>query len=282
VRLQTHCNLHGLGFNHLYYPPFVCPQFANSIFEKQLLEKRGTAPLTPGPVNLTYARVLVVDDNQTNRMVLTKNVESLGSRVDAVSSGAKGIESLRNAQRAGDPYHIVLLDMQMPGMDGEQTARAIKSDPAMKDVKILVLTSMGQRGDAVRLEALGCSGYLLKPVKQQMLFDAIVAVLARKEEPPKIITRHILAEQRKNDLRILLAEDNPINQKLAVILLQKAGYSVDAVETGVQALERVQAVHYSAILMDVQMPDMDGFEATRQIRIWEQSTGRHIPIIAQI
>jgi CheY-like chemotaxis protein/HPt (histidine-containing phosphotransfer) domain-containing protein len=165
-------------------------------------------------------------------------------------------------------------------MDGEQTARAIKSDPSMKDVKILVLTSMGQRGDAVRLEALGCSGYLLKPVKQQMLFDAVVAVLARKEEPPGIITRHVLAEQRKNDLRILLAEDNPINQKLAVILLQKAGYSVDAVETGVQALERVKADHYSVVLMDVQMPDMDGFEATRQIRAWEQTTSQHIPIIA--
>jgi PAS domain S-box-containing protein len=249
-------------------------------FEKQPLEKRGTAPLTLGPVNLTYARILVVDDNQTNRMVLTKNVEALGSRVDSVSSGAKAIESLRNAHRSGDPYHVVLLDMQMPGMDGEQTARAIKSDPSVRDVKILILTSMGQRGDAVRLEALGCSGYLLKPVKQQMLFDAVVAVLGSKEKPPSIITRHMLAEQRKNDHRILLAEDNPINQKLAVVLLQKAGYSVDAVETGIQALQRVKADHYSAILMDVQMPDMDGLEATRQIRLWEQDTGLHIPIIA--
>src|SRR6185295_2815061 len=136
-------------------------------FEKQSPEKRrGTAPLTLGPVNLTQARLLIVDDNQTNRMVLTKNVEALGSRVDAVSSGAKAIESLRNAQRAADPYHVVLLDMQMPGMDGEQVARDVKGNPAVKEVKILVLTSMGQRGDAIRLEALGCSGYLLKPVKQ--------------------------------------------------------------------------------------------------------------------
>ncbi|MBI5352591.1 MAG: PAS domain S-box protein [Chloroflexi bacterium] len=249
-------------------------------FEKQPLEKRGTAPLTAGPANLTHARILVVDDNQTNRMVLTKNVEGLGSRVDAVSSGAKGLESLRNAHRSGDPYHVVLLDMQMPGMDGEQTARAIKSDPSVKDAKILILTSMGQRGDAVRLEALGCSGYLLKPVKQQMLFDAIIAVLGRKEDTPALITRHVLSEKRKDKLRILLAEDNPINQKLAIVLLQKSGHSVDAVETGVQALERVKANHYSAVLMDVQMPDMDGFEATRQIRIWEQTNGRHIPIIA--
>jgi two-component system sensor histidine kinase/response regulator len=251
-------------------------------FEKQPPEKRGdTGPLTLGPVNLTEARVLIIDDNQTNRMVLTKNVEALGSRVDAVSSGAKGIESLRNAHRAGDPYHVVLLDMQMPGMDGEQVARAIKSDPAVRDVKILVLTSMGHRGDAVRLEALGCSGYLLKPVKQQLLFDAVVTVLGQKEDrSPGLVTRHLLAEQRKLGLRLLLAEDNPINQKLAIILLQKAGFSVDAVETGIQALEKVQANRYSAVLMDVQMPEMDGFEATRHIRALEQKSGEHIPIIA--
>lgn len=251
-------------------------------FEKLPAEKHGdTAPLTFGPVNLTQARILVIDDNQTNRMVLTKNVESLGSRVEAVASGAKGLETLRNAHRSGDPFHIVLLDMQMPGMDGEQTARAIKSDPSVKDVKILVLTSMGQRGDAVRLEALGCSGYLLKPVKQQMLFDAVVAVLGRKEDTStRLVTRHSLSENRKLNLRLLLAEDNPINQKLALVLLQKAGYSIDAVETGLQALEKVKVNPYNAVLMDVQMPDMDGLEATRQIRAWEESNGQHIPIIA--
>ena len=235
-----------------------------------------------GPVNLTQARVLVIDDNQTNRTILIKNVETLGSRVDAVASGAKAIETLRNAHRSSDPYHVVLLDMQMPGMDGEQTARAIKNDPALKDIKILILTSMGQRGDAVRLKTLGCSGYLLKPVKQQMLFDAIIAALdsEQTQESPSLITRHTLSEQRKLGLRILLAEDNPINQKLAVILLQKAGYSVDAVDNGAQALEKAQVNPYSVVLMDVQMPEMDGFEATHHIREWEQQTGQHIPIIA--
>jgi PAS domain S-box-containing protein len=252
-------------------------------FEKLPPEKRGaTGPLTPmGPVNLTQARILIIDDNQTNRMVLTKNVEALGSRVDAVASGAKGIETLRNAHRANDPYHVVLLDMQMPGMDGEQVARAIKSDPAVRDVKILVLTSMGHRGDGPRLEALGCSGYLLKPVKQQLLFDAVVAVLEQKDDRSAgLITRHMLSENRKLGLRILLAEDNEINQKLAVILMQKAGYSVDAVETGTQAFEKVQNNSYSAVLMDVQMPEMDGFEATRRIREWEKKDGGHVPIIA--
>jgi len=250
-------------------------------FEKQPTVKRGTAPLTLGPVNLTQARILIIDDNQTNRLILTKNVEALGSRADAVPSGAKGLEGLRNAHRAGDPYHVVLLDMQMPGMDGEQTARAIKSDPSVKEVKIIILTSMGHRGDAVRMESLGCSSYLLKPVKQQLLCDAIIAVLGSEEdESSGLITRHVLSEQRKFNLRLLLAEDNPINQKLAVIVLQKAGYSVDTVDTGSEAVARAKSNPYNAILMDVQMPDMDGLEATQQIREWEQARGTHIPIIA--
>jgi len=250
-------------------------------FAKQPREKPSTAPLTPGPANLTKARVLIVDDNQTNRMILTRNVGALGCRSEAVVSGAKALESLRNAQRAGDPYHVILLDMQMPGMDGEQTARAIKSDPAVKDVKIIILTSMGLRGDAARLESLGCSAYLLKPVKQQMLFDAVVAVLSHeKERQPSLITRHTLNEQRQPGQRVLLAEDNAINQKLAVVLLQKAGYSVDAVETGAQALEKVQSNHYNAVLMDIQMPEMDGIEATQRIRKWEKGKAQHIPIIA--
>jgi PAS domain S-box-containing protein len=251
-------------------------------FEKQPREKQGTAPLSPlGPVNLSAARILVIDDNQTNRLVLTKNVEAMGCRVDAVASGAKGLESLRNAHRSGDPHHVVLLDMQMPGMDGEQTARAIKSDPAVKDVKIIILTSMGHRGDAARMEALGCAGYLLKPVKQQLLFEATLAVLGReKEEAPALITRHILSEQKKFGARLLLAEDNPINQKLAVTVLQKAGYSVDTVDNGADAVEKAMANTYAAILMDVQMPGTDGFEATQQIREWEKDRNHRIPIIA--
>ena len=250
-------------------------------FEKQPLEKRGAAPLSIAPVDIRATRVLCVDDNLTNRQVLTYMVEGFGCRIDAVATGAKALEALRNAHRADDPYYVVLLDMQMPGMDGEQTARAIKSDPAMKNVKIIILTSMGQRGDAARMEALGCSGYLLKPVKQQMLYDAMVAVLGRKEDKsPALITRHMLSEQRRFGLRVLLAEDNSTNQKLAVVLLQKHGYSVDAVETGAQALDKVKTGVYGAVLMDVQMPELDGLEATRLIRQWEAGQGRHIPIIA--
>jgi PAS domain S-box-containing protein len=250
-------------------------------FEKRAMERPPSAPLNLAAVNLHEARILGVDDNQTNRLVLTRMVEGFGARIDTAASGAKALEMLRAAQRAGDPYHVVLLDMQMPVMDGEQTARAIKSDPSIKESKIIILTSMGQRGDAARLEALGCSGYLLKPIKQQMLHEALLAVLGRKtDEGPALITRHVLSEQRRFGLRLLLAEDNPINQKLAVVLLQKAGYSVDAVETGAQAVEKIKTQRYNAVLMDVQMPEMDGLEATRQIRAWEQERGLHIPIIA--
>jgi signal transduction histidine kinase/CheY-like chemotaxis protein/DNA-binding LacI/PurR family transcriptional regulator/HPt (histidine-containing phosphotransfer) domain-containing protein len=225
-------------------------------------------------------RVLCVDDNATNRMILAKMMEGFGCRVDVVSSGAKALEALRNAQRLGDSFRVMLLDMQMPGMDGEQTARAIKSDPSVRGVDIIILTSMGQRGDATRLEALGVAAYLVKPVKRQMLFDTLRTVLAHtKEKQPRMVTRHSIAEHKRQNLRILLAEDNPINQKLAIIMLQKAGFSVDAVENGKEAVEKARDERYSAMLMDVQMPEMDGIEATRRIRA-EEGNARHLPIIA--
>ncbi len=249
--------------------------------DKQPMEKRVTAPLPAAPVVLRGARVLAVDDNRTNRLVLTKMVEGFECRIDTVGSGGKALEVLHSAQRAGDPYRAVLMDMQMPGMDGEQTARAIKTDPLIRDSQVIILSSIGQRGDGERLKALGCAGYLLKPVKQQMLHDALFAVLGEGSLPlAGIVTRHSLSEQRRFGLHVLLAEDNAINQKLAVVLLQKAGYSVDAVDNGLKAMEKVKTEHYNAVLMDVQMPEMDGFEATKQIRHWETPLSRHIPIIA--
>ncbi len=232
------------------------------------------------PVELKDLHILGVDDNATNRMILAKIVTGFGCRIETAASGAKGLEMLQTAVRTGDPYRVVLLDMQMPGMDGEQTAQAIKDDPTIQDVKVVILTSIGQQGDAVRLEALGCSGYLNKPVKQQMLYETLLAVMGHKGDlGSNMITRHVLSEQKRQELRLLLAEDNPINQKLAVVILQKAGYSVDTVENGRQAVEQWQKRAYNAVLMDVQMPEMDGFEATQQIRALEGDQ-RHTPIIA--
>ena len=241
--------------------------------------KAQTGPLSPArSVDWKSLRILGVDDNSTNRVVLMHILEGFGCQIDTVPGGSRALDALRKAARAGNPYHIVLLDMQMPVMDGEQTARAIKSDPLIADAKIIILTSIGQRGDASRLEAIGCSGYLLKPVKQQMLYEALAAVLdLGQEESAGLVTRHSLAEQRRGQ-RLLLAEDNPINQKLAVLVLQKAGYSVDTVENGQAALDQFLRGQYDAILMDVQMPELDGCEATRRIRAAE--SGARIPIIA--
>jgi len=252
-----------------------------AIFEKQALKKE-TGSLVALPVNIKNLHILGVDDNATNRMIITRLVESFGCQIETAASGTKALEMLHGAYNNGDPYQVILLDMQMPDMDGEQTAREIKSDPVGKNINIIILTSMGQRGDAARLEAIGCSGYLLKPVKKSMLREALVAVLGQKQSgdgTSHIVTRHLLSENKRQGILILLAEDNPVNQKLATILLQKAGFSVDAVENGIQAVERVQKGQYNAVLMDVQMPELDGFEATRRIREWEGET-RHIPIIA--
>jgi two-component system sensor histidine kinase/response regulator len=174
--------------------------------------------------------------------------------------------------------------MQMPEMDGEETLRAIKADPGLKDVVVIILTSIGIRGDVVRLEALGCAGYLTKPVKQSQLFDTILTVLSREKSQIKdklipIVTRHTIEEQKHRRARILLAEDNPMNQKLAVTLLKKAGYSVDAVENGRRAIQSLKLKAYDLILMDVQMSEMDGFEVTKIIRARE-GEAKHTPIIA--
>jgi PAS domain S-box-containing protein len=242
---------------------------------------RGTSSLA-APLELRDLPVLVVDDNATNRTILTKMVEGFGCRVKAASRGADVLETLRSAANIGEPYRLVLMDMEMPDMDGEQTTQAIKRDPMLREVSIVILTSLGRRGDAGRFEALGCAGYLVKPVKLQQLFDALLAVLGQKREktqPPHIVTSHSISEQRRQELHILLAEDNPTGRKLVETLLQKAGFSVDVVENGVQAFQAVKEGRYDLVFMDGQMPEMDGFEATKQIRQWE-TDGQHTPIIA--
>ncbi len=250
-------------------------------FEKQKGFKL-SLPLLPPDIRAIHT--LVVDDSQTNRTISVKMLESFGSSAEAVDSGSKALQLLKKAAFRGKPFDLVLLDMSMPEMDGETTLRAIKADPGTKEVAVIILTSVGMRGDAARLEAAGCAGYLLKPIKQSDLFDGIIAVVSRqktgvKEKPDTIVTRHTVAEEKRRRFRILLAEDNPTNQKLAVTLLKKAGYSVDAVEDGRMATEALKRIDYELILMDVQMPEMDGFEATQAIRKWEGDT-KHTPIIA--
>jgi two-component system sensor histidine kinase/response regulator len=236
------------------------------------------------PPDIRGMRMLVVDDNQTNRTILAKMLESFGCSPEVVESGKEALQTLKRAARGEKLFDLVLLDMQMPGMDGVETLEAIKADPDIRDMVVIMLTSMGVRGDAARLEALGCAGYLIKPVKQSQLFDTIITVLSRQgarpeNQPLKIVTRHTVADVKRRRTRILLAEDNPMNQKLAVALLKKAGYTVDAVENGKLAVEALNRKSYDLILMDVQMPEMDGFEATKAIR-QRKDERRNIPILA--
>jgi two-component system sensor histidine kinase/response regulator len=236
-------------------------------------------------IDLQNMHILGVDDHERNRVILTKMLENLGCRANMVDSGSEAIASLHTMADSSDPYRLVLLDMKMPELDGEQTLKLIRNDEKIKDIPIIIFTSMGQRGDAARLEALGCSGYLLKPVMQSQLREAILSVLSHPNVKPvkrrtgELITRHRLTEQHHQPAHILLAEDNPTNQKLVVALLQREGYSVDVAGSGNLAIEALQRKKYDLVMMDVQMPEMDGFEATQRIRDLE-GEATHIPIIA--
>ena len=235
-------------------------------------------------LDISGLKVLGIDDNSTNRTVVQRMVENYGCRMTTVDGGREGIKMLRKAAQEKDPFRLVLLDMQMPDMDGEQTLVAIKSDPLIQSVIVIVLTSMGRRGDAARLESIGAAGYLMKPIRQLQLYEAIVAVMGRETRKSKpmtgqLVTQHTLQEQRRRTEKILLAEDNPVNQKLAVTMLRKAGYSIDVVDNGEAAIKALIEGNYSVVLMDVQMPDVDGLEATQRIRAME-SGKKHTPIIA--
>lgn len=234
--------------------------------------------------DLRGLNILIIDDNETNCLILRKMVEGFGVHAKVVMSGQEGLDALLIARHVNMPsYDMILLDMQMPGMDGEQTARAIFSDPRNKNLSVVVLTSMGRRGDVKRLEKLGCAGYLLKPIKQTLLFAALVKVMNEKVKnlpgTGRLVTRHLVGEESMKSYRILIAEDNPINQKVVITLLQKRGHVIDIANNGEEALEKFKEKTYHIILMDVQMPQMDGFTATRHIRAHELENS-HIPIIA--
>ena len=233
------------------------------------------------PDSLRDILVLVVDDNFTNRRVVNGMLTRWAMRPTAVESGRAAMQALRVAQSIGHPFPLILLDGQMPEMDGFAFAELLRDDSTLMRPLILMLTSAGRVGDAARCRELGISAYLTKPVRQRELFDAICTVLHKRPEkkPDQLVTRHTLRESR-NRFRILLAEDNPVNQKLALRLLEKRGFDVMVAGDGQAALNQLAKQSFDVVLMDVQMPTMDGFAATKAIRESEKATGRHIPIIA--
>ena len=253
------------------------------VFEKQPKQE----PLSE--INLMDVKdknILIVDDNATNRRWLSVLLKNWGFHSSEAASAKQALELLEESILLGAPYDLALLDMQMPEMDGETLGRKIKEKKILKDISLILLTSLGKRGDASRFEKAGFEGYLTKPVKQSHLYDCILTILNSKKNPAvqkekQIVTRHIVAENRKRKVRILLAEDNIVNQKVALKILEKNGYRAEAAANGQEALHALKLAPYDLVLMDCQMPVMDGYEATREIRNSKsEGINKKIPIIA--
>ena len=262
--------------------------------------------------DLKGSRVLVVDDNFANLQIVAGQLSSCGGEVASASSALEALSMLRSGYAAGRPFHIGILDYLMPVMDGESLAREIKADASLASVSLLLLTSSGQRADAARFESVGFSAYLVKPVRTSILQEVVLTLwtaIVDGRPLERIVTRHTMAEARIQTRvislsrplsgpltrplsgpnrpqpisnRVLVAEDNGVNQKLAKRLLEKAGCVVDLAANGREAVRMWEQIPYDVVFMDCQMPEMDGYEATAEIRRLEQGspTHRHTPIVA--
>jgi PAS domain S-box-containing protein len=256
------------------------------------LEKQPEPKASQGPntSQVKQLKILVADDSPSGRQVIREYLKAWGCRYGEARDGQDALEKLRLAHANSTPYDLVIIDKKMPGIDGELLGRTIKKDPHLGKTLLIMCTGAGERGDAARMKHIGFSAYLTKPVKQAQLFNCIAAVKTSEAqgvpeaETDPFITRHNIPQGTKAKKVILLAEDNPVNQKLASRLLEKKGYRVDVVANGreaVDALSRAKgASRYDLVLMDIQMPVMNGLEATECIRNSTDVHDKNIPIIA--
>jgi two-component system sensor histidine kinase/response regulator len=212
-------------------------------------------------------RVLVVDDNATNRKILELQLANLQMRFSGAASGDEALELLRGESSGADPFRLAIIDMQMPGMDGLSLARQVKSDPAIASTRLIILSSLGDQFSEGELAAAGVEGHLVKPIKQARLHEALATLFNRQgASAPREETAPAQEPGPALPLRILLAEDNPVNQKVALLQLKNLGYEADVAGDGAKAIEMLGQQPYDLILMDCQMPVMDGLAATREIR----------------
>jgi len=241
---------------------------------------RGAAPEV-SLARVSGTRVMVVDDNATNRRIMEEILRNWGMEPESAASAQEALPLLRRAQRAGKACSLVLTDANMPEIDGFDLAEELKADGDLGSTVIMMLTSGDRPGDVARCEQLGVAAYLLKPVKQSELFDAIVMALgitSAEDETPETVVAQPSGQTAA--FRVLLAEDSLVNQKLATGILEKRGHTVAIANHGREALAALAAQAFDVVLMDVQMPEMDGFETTAAIRAEEEETGTHLPIIA--
>lgn len=237
------------------------------------------------PAAIVGKRILVVDDNQVNRDLFAAYLRHWNCRGEVAASGYQALDRLREAIAAGEDFDLILTDYMMPGFDGEQLGRAVHNDPALRHIPMIVVSSLSVRGEARRFREMGFAAYLSKPFNPSVLRDCLCAVLGAKSPSARFVTRHTVLEAAhrektaENKYRILVAEDNIVNQKVATLQLQKLGYRVDTVGNGREAVDAVLKRPYDLVLMDCQMPEMDGYEATEAIRQIE-GPQRDIPIVA--
>ncbi|MEY4526698.1 MAG: hypothetical protein RL768_417 [Nitrospirota bacterium] len=259
-------------------------------FTIRLLTQSDSAALPAPPLidNLSGLRICLVDDNATNRSLLQYHACDWKMHYEIAEDGPSALALIRRAATEGKPFDLAILDMHMPGMDGLALGRAIRDDANLDHTRLVLLTSLGRRGDAKVAHTSGFSAYLTKPVRKKHLYDCLRLVMGQAPSAhavsptappaPPLITRHQVAEMHAN-LRLLVVDDNPVNQKVAVKMLEKLGYRVDVAGNGNEALAALTRHRYNLVLMDCQMPELDGFETTRMIRSHEQP-GTRLPIIA--
>jgi two-component system sensor histidine kinase/response regulator len=243
-----------------------------------------SAPSTEPPfMDLGGIRILCVDDNATNRIVLEMLLRAWGAEVDSVANGPSALARLRVMQQQTCAYDVVLLDGQMPGIDGMLLARAIKADPTLESIPLVLLLTLGQRAYQAIVRDIGCTTYLMKPIRQSQLYNCIVEIVGggtSTATAATVVSQGPVKKQAPMDAKVLVVEDNLVNQKVTMLMLERRGCRVDVAANGQEAIDASARNAYACIFMDCQMPEMDGFAATVAIRQREAETGTHVPIIA--